>query len=448
MIIILRPMHLTKLTIYILALLSIASCSRNTRLDRLFEQASPYEKYLQRLEKHELDQTALGRDWIEAGQQSLQDSLLVTLPYQETTYFSPEAPQALSLRYRVQEGQQVYVKLKALSQPEAQIFINIFEAHADSSLHSLHHADSLPQLRYEVESQGWHLLRIQPELLRGGAYTLEVGFQPSLDFPVSGKDSRAVQSFFGAPRDGGSRSHRGIDIFAPKGTPVLAVADGMVSRRTSSGRGGKMVWLSSPKKRFNLYYAHLDSQTVAPGQRVQVGDTLGFVGNTGNARTTPPHLHFSIYRFGSGAVDPFPFVHALPETEPLLAADPAEIGVLARTSASLANIRHAPNLQSEIVGNYPRHTWLKIEGKSGKWFRIALPDQQKAYIHQSLVEPLLEPLEELDIRQDDKVLFAEDYAGKAVDESWLHGPVKVLAVFDSAKYIQSAKGFSGWIREA
>ncbi|MFW5726801.1 MAG: M23 family metallopeptidase, partial [bacterium] len=291
-------MQTIKITSYLLLVVLMAACSRTTRLDRIFEKASPYENYLQRLEKSELDRTALGQDWVKAGQLSLDDSLLIELPYQETGYFSPEAPQALSLRYHVKEGQQIYIRLQPLTQPEARFFLDVFQVNADSSLGKIYHADSLPQLGYEAESNGWHVLRIQPELLRGGAYTLDIGFDPSLDFPVSGRDSRAVQSFFGASRDGGSRSHQGIDIFAPRGTPVLAVADGIVSRKTNSGRGGKVVWLSSPSRGFNLYYAHLDSQTVVPGQRVQPGDTLGFVGNTGNARTTPPHLHFGIYKFG------------------------------------------------------------------------------------------------------------------------------------------------------
>jgi peptidoglycan LD-endopeptidase LytH len=352
--------------LYILGLLFIvAACSSSKKLDQLFTKASPYEKYLQRLQKNELDQTALGADWLKAGELSLQDSLLIELPYHETGYFPPEKPKALNLRYPVREGQQIYVALEALAQPEAIFFMDVFSVENDSSLELLHSADSLPQLQYEVEESGWHALRIQPELLRGGAYTLNISFQPSLSFPVSGINSKAVGSFFGDPRDGGKRSHKGIDIFAPKGTPVLAVTDGIVGHRMESRLGGKVVWVNSAERRFRVYYAHLDSQAVRPGQRISVGDTLGFLGNTGNARTTPPHLHFSIYRMGRGAVDPYPFVHALLEEEPVLAADPSEVGIAVRTKSTLSNIRRAPNTDAEVLGSFPQHTLLNIKAIVG-----------------------------------------------------------------------------------
>jgi len=428
---------------FLLICLSTFSCQRQIKLDKLFEQASPYEKYRQRLEKSELDQTALGQDWIEAGKVSLNDSLFVSLPYQETGYLPPEVPQALSLRYSVMEGQRININLEALTQPESLFFLDVFELAPDSSLSSLHHADSLSQLSYEAEKSGMHLLRVQPELLRGGAYSLEIGFQPSLDFPVSGKDSRAVQSFFGASRDGGRRSHKGIDIFAPRGTPVLAIADGIVSRRTNSGRGGKVVWLSSPQKRFNLYYAHLDSQAVKPGQRVQVGDTLGFVGNTGNARTTPPHLHFGIYKFGRSAVDPFPFVHALAEQAPLLAADPSQVGILGRTKAIRSNVRRSPSINSAVLDDFSQHTWLQIEGKSGSWLRVLLPDQQRGYIHESLVEALEQALKST--TPGDDFHFMEKVGRHKTLPNWINEPVEVLAYYDSLQFVRAAEGYYGWL---
>ena len=68
-------------------------------------------------------------------------------------------------------------------------------------------------------------------------------------------------------------------------------------------------------KSYTLYYAHLDKQLVAEGQFVKKGETIGLVGNTGNARTTPAHLHFGVYTFG-GAVDPLPFVNRTNKTAP------------------------------------------------------------------------------------------------------------------------------------
>jgi murein DD-endopeptidase MepM/ murein hydrolase activator NlpD len=134
-----------------------------------------------------------------------------------------------------------------------------------------------------------------------------------LAFPVSGKKS-SIGSFWGAARDGGKRKHEGIDIFAKKGTPVVAVTDGIVSAVTNGGIGGKTVWLRSFDYSWTAYYAHLDQQKVKRGQFVKKGEVLGTVGNTGNARTTPAHLHFGIYTW-NGAVNPLPYVKQSPKVD-------------------------------------------------------------------------------------------------------------------------------------
>jgi murein DD-endopeptidase MepM/ murein hydrolase activator NlpD len=128
----------------------------------------------------------------------------------------------------------------------------------------------------------------------------------SLTFPVSGNRSN-IGSFWGDERDGGKRKHQGIDIFAKKGTPVVAVCDGIVTRTGTNRLGGKVVWLQAYTHPWSAYYAHLDEQKVKPGQLVKKGQVLGTVGNTGNAKTTPPHLHFGIYKW-VGVTDPMPYV--------------------------------------------------------------------------------------------------------------------------------------------
>jgi murein DD-endopeptidase MepM/ murein hydrolase activator NlpD len=77
---------------------------------------------------------------------------------------------------------------------------------------------------------------------------------------------------------------------------------------TTNRLGGNVVWVWDAERGQALYYAHLDRQDVSAGSRVHAGDVLGRVGNTGNARTTPPHLHFGIYRPIEGAIDPLPFI--------------------------------------------------------------------------------------------------------------------------------------------
>lgn len=427
---------------YLMLLLS--GCGRSVTFNHLFDAATPYEKYKKSLQQAKLDQTALGKDWLKAGQVSLHDSLIVGLPYRETGYFAPEKPSALSLRYAVQEGQNISIKIEPMSQPDAAYFLDVFEIKSDSSLHQIHAADSLSILTYEVDRSGWHALRIQPELLRGGPFLLEISFQASLSFPVLGKNSKAVASFFGAPRDGGVRSHKGIDIFAPKGTPVLAASEGVVGRVTNNRLGGKVVWLNSLKRGFTQYYAHLDSQTVKPGQRVYAGDTLGFVGNTGNARTTPPHLHFSIYKFGRGAVDPLPFVHQLLEEAPLAEEDSSQIGIPARIKAKVANIRRSPTTESDVIAPYPQHTLVSINGKSGRWYRITLPNLQKGFIHDSLIESIDQPINQIVLTEEDPIFSDLSQQQVEIKGALATGQSTVFAAFDSLWYIQTSQGYYGW----
>ena len=133
----------------------------------------------------------------------------------------------------------------------------------------------------------------------------------SLAFPVAGKRSN-IGSFWGADRDGGRRRHQGIDIFAKKGTPVVAISDGVISSKGNTPRGGKVLWLQSSKHPWTAYYAHLDKQFVKEGQYVRKGQVLGTVGKTGNARTTPAHLHFGMYT-NRGAINPLPYVKYSPK---------------------------------------------------------------------------------------------------------------------------------------
>lgn len=131
----------------------------------------------------------------------------------------------------------------------------------------------------------------------------------SLPVPVQGVMPRQVADTFGAPR-AGDRRHDGVDIFASRGTPVLSTTRGLVVAVRDRGLGGRQVWVLGPARERH-YYAHLDDWApgLAEGDIVQPGTPLGVVGDTGNARGTPPHLHYGIYG-GDGALDPLPRMRA------------------------------------------------------------------------------------------------------------------------------------------
>lgn len=128
-------------------------------------------------------------------------------------------------------------------------------------------------------------------------------------FPVVG--AAHYSDDWGAPRHGPpAHRHEGTDIFAELGTPVIASADGVVSRMTTTGRlGGTSLRLTTTNGTF-FYYAHLDRfvDGLANGDRVNGGDVVGFVGQTGNAAGTPPHLHYEIHPHGGAATSPIPFL--------------------------------------------------------------------------------------------------------------------------------------------
>lgn len=130
---------------------------------------------------------------------------------------------------------------------------------------------------------------------------------PQLVMPVSGVTPDQLTDTFGAPRSGG-RSHKGIDIFANRGTPAVAPVSGTITKAgNSGGLGGNRVWIQGPTG-LHHYLAHLDQVSVRTGQRVSAGDPVGTVGNTGNAQSTPPHLHYSINTRNTsetGTVNPF-----------------------------------------------------------------------------------------------------------------------------------------------
>jgi murein DD-endopeptidase MepM/ murein hydrolase activator NlpD len=134
----------------------------------------------------------------------------------------------------------------------------------------------------------------------------------TLAMPVVGVQPFDLSNSWGDSRDGGKRKHKGIDIFAPKGTGVVAVADGIISYIGEQPKGGLCLWLTT-ESGASFYYAHLDRWAAGlfEGMEVRTGDLLGYVGNTGNARTTPSHLHFAVNE-NDEMVNPYPILtHAV-----------------------------------------------------------------------------------------------------------------------------------------
>lgn len=117
--------------------------------------------------------------------------------------------------------------------------------------------------------------------------------------PVAGIHARALKDTFTDVR-GAGRSHDAIDILAPKGTQVLAVADGKLVKLFNSKPGGLTIYQFDTSEKFSYYYAHLDryAADLQEGMTLKRGDLVGYVGTSGNADPSTPHLHFATFELG------------------------------------------------------------------------------------------------------------------------------------------------------
>jgi murein DD-endopeptidase MepM/ murein hydrolase activator NlpD len=263
------------------------------------------------LDDNDLDKTPEGRQWLAVSKTALADAQPIALPYRQHGYFAPGKARALGLKFTARRGERLTFTLD--KKLPFVLFSDLFRREGSESSILLSADTASSQFSFDIEEAGSYILRLQPELFRSGEYDLSVSVGPSLGFPVSGTKAKPG-SFWGASRDGGKRRHEGVDIFAPKRTPAIAGTDGVITGVKNEGIGGKTVWLKTDKN-ITLYYAHLDKQLVHVGQLVKKGEVVGLVGNTGNAKHTPSHLHFGIYT-SAGPINPFPFIYKKVKTAP------------------------------------------------------------------------------------------------------------------------------------
>ena len=138
-----------------------------------------------------------------------------------------------------------------------------------------------------------------------------------LSMPVAGVSPGTLRDSWGDPRENGLRAHHGTDIPAASMTPVLAAASGVVEKLFQSKAGGTTIYIRAPRRDWIFYYAHLAgyARNIREGQAVKTGDTIGYVGDTGDAGPGNYHLHFGLTRTVAGDqwyqgndVDPFPYL--------------------------------------------------------------------------------------------------------------------------------------------
>lgn len=363
----------------LLVLLLLPGCKKEL-VPKAFYPRSDHEAYQHSLELANLSETALGKDWVDAGVSALEKPIDITLPFEEAFYWDPKRADASGYRFFVKRGLRVEVVIEFISSDSMLLFADLFRERGDTIIERIHVAtsdDEQHRLEFEPRRNAYYALRMQPELLRGGQFRVRIREVPSIRFPVKGKNSRAISSFFGDPRDGGSREHHGVDIFAARHTPVLAPSGASVTRVGEGEIGGRYVWLYDSQRSMYLYFAHLESREVERGDRVSAGQRIGTVGNTGNARTTPPHLHFGIYR--NGPIDPLPYIAETDTVPDKILGDTLLLGKMVRATRPSV-LRSSPAAAGVLKDTLKADSLMIVTAFTGNLCRVQLPDGSSWYI--------------------------------------------------------------------
>ena len=435
--------HIYKPFLFIALCIAGSSCSKSSGPLSIFKKLSPHDAYAQRLKDAGLDRSAMGSAWLLNADQIIGKPLNINIPYKETGYFPEEKVASTALRFAAKRGQKLRIAISKKPFTNFNIYADLFEENG-AQPRLIASADTIgANLDHEVKQTGNYILRLQPELLRSGEYTLTITAGPSLSFPVSEAGKPKIGSFWGDGRDEGGRKHEGIDIFAPKRTPAIAAANGTVTGVTVNNLGGNVVFMRPNDADYTLYYAHLDVQSVQPGQTVTTGDTVGLVGNTGNARTTPSHLHFGIYT-NNGAIDPLEFVNRevkapLPVTAPL-----RFLNATVRTSAKTTKLYNLPSEKSLAVQTLGPHTPLTVSAATDGWYKVSLPDGQGGYISSKNVSEALS-LRSIILKADQPLFNAPDSSNAPRKKTIASGEkVNLLAAYKNYLLVND-DGVTGWI---
>lgn len=362
----------------IVVLILTASCSKIRSITDVVTKPSAREIYARNFDKANIYYL----QWQNESEKAIRNNLKIEIPSVVNGYYSSTNPSALGYYLELEKGEELWIDINT-SVDSSLVFIDVYPLVNDSIIENNPIVSSdwnIKQINFSIKSTGTYKVVIQSGLGSSGSYSYKIYTQPTMAFPVVDMGNESIQSYWGANRDAGRRSHEGLDIFSARGTPVIAATDGFISFSGEKGLGGKQVWLRNGIFAYSLYYAHLDSVSVSSGKRVKLGDTLGFVGNTGNARTTAPHLHFGIYTSG-GAINPLPFIEkqSIPDFE---IPDSGMIGI---TKLSKNELRIGPEVTYEKVATLSSKDTLQIYGKIDNWYHVKSGEDIEGFMHSSLI---------------------------------------------------------------
>ena len=439
----------TTASILVLVLL-IIGCQKEIVPEAILPTKS-HEEYSRALRSVNLDKAALGKEWLAAADRMLESAVPIDLPYRIEGYWDTGVAEALGFSFPVKTGQRIDVIFGLQDGDDYRVFIDLFRLPANDTGAPVLIASYLPgQIVIPVTalSDAAYLLRVQPELLRGGRYQLSVSAGASLEFPVEGKSMQHIGSFFGDSRDGGARQHHGIDIFAARGTSVLAPAAGQVSRVGTSVRGGNIIYVRDPEVLVSYYFAHLETQDIEEGTWVKAGDKLGTVGNSGNAITTPPHLHFGIYIRRQGPLNPYNFVKPVPTDPPPILGDTSMLGEWGRIGAGGSTIRQNPGAAGSETGIVGFGTPVQIVGMTADTSLVRVPDGREGYVRTAGLVPAESSA--LDVTVERRLPLRDGPKPNAAVKAHLNAGqrISVLGQLNDFRLIRTADDLYGWLSDS
>jgi peptidoglycan LD-endopeptidase LytH len=339
-------------------------------------------EYIDSLQRHGATPAA---PWLEAAAAALSEAPMIMAPYAETGRFST-LPDALGYRVELRAGERLRVELATDGRDG--LFLELFEGVPEPGRPAVRALAGNGVLEYEARRSRTVLLRLQPRPATAASYTLLVGRSAALAFPVMWEGAEVISHFLDS-RDGGDRRHLGVDIAAPRGTPVVAAAAGLVERVEETDLGGLVIWIREPATGRFHFYAHLDRQLVASGARVAAGDTIGTVGTSGNAPESTPHLHYGVFA-GHVALDPLPLLTRADAAPAAAPGDGPPPRTRARTRIAGAALRTNTDGTGPAAA-LPLRTEVEVIAAAGRLRRVRTADGTHGFVAGWVLEPLATP---------------------------------------------------------
>jgi len=431
----------------LIALISLSQCKKES-VPEAYKPTNSHDAYIHSLRMADLAHTALGRDWILASEKALREPVKIETPYEETFYVDQSAAFATAYRFHVKRGQRTEIDVVFQGQRRCRLFMDLFRVQ-DSAIEEWKLVASANEkekhLEFEPRSDAEYVVRLQPELLRGGRFNVVIRTVASLEFPVDGYNSQSIGSGFGAPRDGGRRRHHGVDIFAQRHTPVLAPSKAYVRHVGESDRGGRNIWLYDSKRLLYLYFAHLQTQDVIEGIYVEAGQKIGTIGNTGNARRTPPHLHFGIYAQGEGPIDPTNYIHKINSVPEDIRADLEMLGRWVRSKDQKISLKASLESGSKQMTLLDRYSAMKVRAAASNMYRVHLPDGISGYVPAQGVELAEEILEYRKAEHIHVVMDSPMEHAVIKEQIGAEEEFSILGQFEEFWLVQTHRGTIGWL---